>query len=72
MTERLSPAELAHRVRVRGHRLEERQALEFLVEWERRGIAEQRLGRWSLTESGRAMFSSWAELPLDDDQELAA
>ena len=71
MTERLSPAELAHRVRARGHRLEERQALEFLADWQRRGIAEEHLGRWRLTEAGAALLSSWAELPVDD-KELAA
>ena len=71
MTERISPGELAHRVRARRHRLEERQAREFLADWGRRGIAEELLGRWCLTESGRAMFASWAALPVDD-KELAA
>lgn len=42
-------------------------ALEFLTDWERRGITEQRLGRWRLTASGRAMFAAYCELPVDDE-----
>ena len=63
MTERLSPVELAERVAAQGHECSVKQAVEWLKDWERRGIAEQRLGRWRLTKSGRAMFGGWATSP---------
>lgn len=65
----VTPAELAQRVRVRGLRLEEPQACAFLLDWQRRGIAEQRDGRWRLTRSGRAMFGGWVVGLHDGDQE---
>jgi hypothetical protein len=68
----VTAAELAHRVRVRGLRCNETLARSFLADWERRGIAEQHLGRWRLTKSGQAMFGGWASgIELDDQDEAA-
>ena len=57
----LTVADLARRVRQRtGLPLDRAFAQEMLAEWQRAGIAEEHLGRWRLTERGRAMFSGWA------------
>jgi hypothetical protein len=56
----MTAAELAHRFRVRGLQCNETLARSFLADSERRGIAEQHLGRWRLTKSGQAMFGGWA------------
>lgn len=68
----VTPAELAHRVRVRGLRCDENQARSFLSDWQRRGIAEQLDGRWRLTRSGRAMFGAWVVGLHDADRERGA
>ena len=68
----ISAAEPAHCVRPRGLRLEEPQARSFLLDWQRRGIAEQRDGRWRLTRSGRAMFGGWADGIDLNEREAAA
>lgn len=65
----LSAAELAHRTRRHGVRIDARLAETFLEEWRARGIAEEHLGRWRLTASGRAMFGGWAAgIELDEEQ----
>lgn len=73
MSATVSAAELTARVRARRRvRLDEKLALEFLRYWESRGIAEERLGRWRLTSSGRAMFGGWAVgIDLADEEQAA-
>jgi hypothetical protein len=69
----VSPAEHAHRVRQNtGLRLDTTTANAFLEDWRDRGIAEERLGRWRLTETGRAMFGAYVpNLDLIDNREVA-
>jgi hypothetical protein len=53
-------------------RCDETLAREFLEHWRERGVAEERLGRWRLTERGRAMFGAWAgEIELDETEAVA-
>jgi hypothetical protein len=60
----VTPWELTQRVRQRtGQRMKTAFTRELLADWQARGIAEERLGRWSLTERGRAMFSGWVAVP---------
>jgi hypothetical protein len=67
VTETVSAADLAGRLRARGIRCDERLARGFLEEWKRRGIVEEPFpGVWRLTESGRATFGGWI-VGLDDD-----
>jgi len=67
----VSPAELVHRVRRHGLRIDERLAVTLLEDWRKRGIAEQVDGRWRLTKTGRAMFGGWAD-GLSTEAEQAA
>ena len=68
----VSPAELARRTRRHGLRITEPIALGFLEDWRRQGIAEEIDGRWRLTQTGRAMFGTWATgIGLDDGEPSA-
>jgi hypothetical protein len=71
MTKTLTPAELAHRVRRRGLRIDEHVAVAFLEDWKARGVAEQVDGRWRLTKTGRAMFGGWADGLVTDEEQAA-
>ena len=62
-----TPEQLAARVRGRGLDMSAHLARAALRDWEARGIAEQHLGGWRLTASGRAMLSAW----VDDDDSRA-
>jgi hypothetical protein len=53
-------AELAHRGRRHGLRIDEHLAVRFLEDWKTLGVAEHVEGSWCLTKSGRAMFGGWA------------
>jgi hypothetical protein len=69
----VSAAELAQLARRHNVRIDTRLAETFLRDWERTGIAEERLGRWRLTKRGRAMFGGFVgSLYLDDDREGTA
>jgi hypothetical protein len=64
--------ELGARVRATGLRMTDQLARDTLEHWRARGIAEERLGRWRLTNRGRAMFAGFAEFVYpDQDQEAA-
>jgi hypothetical protein len=64
----VTAAELAERAsRHRVPRVNERLARSFLLDWERRGIAERVGDRWRLTKRGQSMFGAWAgRLELED------
>jgi hypothetical protein len=68
----VSPAELAHRVRRHGLRIDDRLAESFLHEWRRQGVVEELDGRWRLTKTGRAMFGGWADGIGTEGEERAA
>lgn len=73
LSETLTAEELARRARSRtGLRMEIQFTRVMLAEWKARGIAEQRLGRWRLTKSGRAMFGGWQDGYGHDHEEHAA
>jgi len=69
----ITAQELAHRVRSStGLRLDTATVASFLEDWRDRGIAEERLGRWRLTKSGRAMFAGYVtNIDLIDNREVA-
>ncbi len=66
MSETVTPAELAHRVRARtGLRLEPAFTRSMLADWQARGIAVEEFGRWRLTETGHALFGAFVGVELE-------